>query len=65
MLVLGRNEGQKVMLTLPSGEVIAVSVVAVRGKKARLGFESPKNVSIDREEVFEARKKDGPEHCNS
>lgn len=47
MLVLSRKVGEKIVL----GNNIAVTVVAVRGKVVRLGFEAPPNVIIRRQEI--------------
>ena len=52
MLVLSRKKGESVMI---DGGII-VTVVEVRGDKVRLGFEAPREVTIDRKEVFEKKK---------
>lgn len=40
------------------GEHIIVTVVDVRGDKARLGIQAPKEIPIHRQEVYEAIKKE-------
>lgn len=53
MLVLTRDEGEKVIITC--GETtIVVCAVQIKGDQVRLGFEAPKHVTIHREEVFNA-----------
>lgn len=54
MLVLSRNPGEKVIIVTPSGEEITVCVVEVRGDRARMGFEAPREYAIHREEVMQA-----------
>ena len=50
MLVLSRKQDEKIMI----GDSITVMVVAIQGDKVRLGIEAPKDVSINREEVYQA-----------
>ncbi len=51
MLVLMREQGQRIMV----GDNIVVTVVEIRGDKVRLGFDAPKEVDVDREEVRVAK----------
>lgn len=53
MLVLTRDEGEKVIITC-GGTTIVVCAVAIRGDQVRLGFEAPQHVTIHREEVANA-----------
>lgn len=57
MLVLSRKTGEKIRI----GDNIIVTVVDVQGDKVRLGIEAPKDVSVHRNEVYEAiqREKQG------
>lgn len=55
MLVLSRHIGQRCRLTVPgawmkNGEPLVVDVMlaSIRGSKARLGFEAPRDVEIER-----------------
>lgn len=41
---------------IPAGTLIVVTVVDIRGDRVRLGFEAPKPIPIDRDEVREAKK---------
>ena len=53
MLVLSRKKNESIII----GENIVVTVVEVRGDKVRLGFDAPKEVSVHRQEVYEAIKR--------
>lgn len=46
MLVLSRRVGESVVI----GDNIVVTVLAVRGKQVRVGFEAPRGVVIRRQE---------------
>lgn len=46
-LVLSRKKGERVF----AGDVV-VTLVEIRGDKARLCFEAPKDIAIHREEVW-------------
>jgi carbon storage regulator len=50
MLVLSRKRDEKIVI----GENIVVTVVEIRGDKVRLGVEAPKEVSVHRQEVWDA-----------
>ena len=50
MLVLSRKRDEKIVI----GENIIVTVVEIRGDKVRLGVEAPKEVSVHRQEVWDA-----------
>ena len=45
MLVLTRNRDEKIMI----GDNIIITIVEIRGDKARIGIEAPKEVSVHRE----------------
>lgn len=51
MLVLSRHEGQEVVMTLPDGRRIVVTVTAITGETVKMGFTAPKDVQIYRREV--------------
>lgn len=56
MLVLDRYERQEVVLTMSDGRIIRVVYLGMdRYGKARLGFEAPLDVAIDRAEVLRKR----------
>jgi len=53
MLVLTRKVGEEIVL----GDHIHIKVLAIRGgDKVRIGISAPKEVVVDRQEVYEARK---------
>ncbi len=53
MLVLSRKQDEKIII----GDNISLMVISIQGDKVRLGIEAPKNVSIHRQEVYEAIKR--------
>lgn len=55
MLVLSRNEDESLRI----GDDITVKILRVKGTKVRLGITAPRDVSVHREEVYEAIKRDG------
>ncbi len=56
MLVLSRTEGQTIVI---DGR-IRVTIVAILGTKIRVGVDAPRDVVVDREEIWE-RKRNDPE----
>ena len=50
MLVLLRKRNESIIIS----DDITVTVVEVKGDKVRLGITAPKEVSVHREEVYEA-----------
>lgn len=54
MLVLSRKKNESIVIN----ENIVITVVEVRGDKVRLGIQAPRDVSIHRNEVYEAMKRD-------
>lgn len=48
MLILGRKQGERVMI----GDDIIVQVCVIDGRNVRLGFEAPPNVEVHREEIY-------------
>lgn len=54
MLVLSRKRGEKVVIVTPGGEEITISVIEIRGDRARMGFDAPKDHAIHRDEVMQA-----------
>jgi carbon storage regulator CsrA len=53
LLLLTRREGERVIVTVPGHGQIVVKLVAVEGRKARLGFVAPKGTEVWREELLE------------
>lgn len=54
MLVLSRHRDESIMI----GDHIVVTVVDVRGDKVRLGIAAPRDVSVHRQEIYEAIKRE-------
>jgi len=54
MLVLTRKKDEKIVI----GDSITLMVIEIRGDKVRLGIDAPRDISVHREEVYEAIKKD-------
>ena len=55
MLVLSRHRNESIMI----GDDIVITVVDIRGDKVRLGIEAPQNVTVHRQEVYDAIHKNG------
>ena len=50
MLVLSRQKNESIVI----GDDIFITIVDVRGDKVRLGITAPKEVTVHRNEVYEA-----------
>lgn len=63
MLVLSRKKDEKIII----GDKIAIMVVDIQGDKVRLGIEAPREVTVHREEVYQAiqKKQSEPVPANS
>lgn len=48
MLILTRKGGESIVI----GGNITVVVIAVKGKQVRLGIDAPKDIPVNREEVY-------------
>lgn len=48
MLVLTRRTGE----TIRIGDTVAVTLLEVKGNQARIGIEAPREIVVDREEVY-------------
>ena len=53
MLVLSRKKDEKIII----GDKISIMVVDIQGDKVRLGIEAPREVTVHREEVYQAIQK--------
>ena len=54
MLVLSRKKNESIVIN----NDITIVVVEIRGDKVRLGIDAPRDVSVHREEVYEAIKRE-------
>jgi carbon storage regulator len=61
MLVLSRKKNESIVIN----NDITIVVVEIRGDKVRLGVEAPKNVSVHRQEVYDAINRKLPSHGHS
>jgi carbon storage regulator len=61
VLILTRKVGETVMI----GDSITVTVLRVKGNQVRLGVNAPKNVSVQREEIFHRIKRENSESTSS
>ena len=50
MLVLSRQRDESIII----GDNVVVTIVDVRGDKVKLGIDAPREVSVHRQEVYEA-----------
>jgi carbon storage regulator len=55
MLILSRNPSQEIVI----GNNIVVRVVQVRGNRVKLAVEAPKDVRVNRREIYDALKQEG------
>ena len=54
MLVLSRQPDEKIII----GDNIVITIIEVRGDKVRIGIDAPKEVTVHREEIYEAIKRE-------
>jgi carbon storage regulator len=54
MLILTRRAGESLRI----GDDVEVTVMAVNGAQVRIGIRAPINVTVDREEVAERKRKE-------
>lgn len=55
MLVISRRKDEGIVI----GDDIRLTIVEVRGGRVRIGIDAPKEISVNREEVHDAIKRDG------
>jgi carbon storage regulator len=56
MLCLTRHPKESIII---DGDIV-VTILEVRGNKVRLGIQAPRNVTVNRLEVEDAIRRDGP-----
>jgi len=54
MLVLSRQRDESIII----GDNIVITIVDIRGDKVRLGIQAPTEISVHRQEVYEAIQRD-------
>ena len=52
MLVLARKPNQSIMI----GDDIEIRIVDVKGDQVKIGITAPKNIRVDRKEIYEVIK---------
>lgn len=57
MLILSRKKNEAIKI----GNEVTITVVEIRGDKVRLGIEAPSNVSVHRQEIYDAIQRNGSE----
>jgi len=57
MLVLTRKIGESIRI----GDNIVIKIVDLDGRHVKLGIEAPKNVSVNREEIYDRIQKENHE----
>ena len=53
MLVLTRRVGESILIELPSGEQVSVTMLGIKGNQVRIGTDAPDDIKILREELLE------------
>lgn len=54
MLILTRRVGETMMV----GDDVTVTILGVKGNQVRLGVNAPKDVSVQREEIYQRIQKE-------
>jgi carbon storage regulator len=54
MLILTRRVGESIVIELPTGDPIKVTVLGVKGNQVRIGTGAPDDIKILREELCES-----------
>ena len=49
MLILTRRVGEKIVI----GENVTVTVLSVKGNQVRIGIDAPRDVMVNREEIYQ------------
>jgi len=57
MLVLSRMKNESIVI---GNGTVTITIVDIRGDKVRIGVEAPRDVSVHRQEVFNAIKNGQP-----
>lgn len=54
MLVLSRHESEKIRI----GRDVVITVVRVGGDKVRIGIDAPRDMPVDREEIYQSKERE-------
>lgn len=61
MLVLSRQRGETIII----GDDIEITLIDIRGDKARIGISAPKNLSVHRKEIYDIIKRELENESNA
>jgi len=53
MLILTRRPGETLIIELPTGELVEVTVLGIKGNQIKIGIDAPADIAIVREELLE------------
>ena len=56
ILVVTRRPGEAIVIELPTGELIEVVVLSIKGNQVKLGTDAPKHLPVMREELLEVEQ---------
>jgi|HubBroStandDraft_4_1064222.scaffolds.fasta_scaffold158703_3 carbon storage regulator len=56
MLILTRRVTEEIRV----GDDIVIAVLGISGNSVRIGVEAPKHVAVDRQEVYERKRRESP-----
>ena len=54
MLVISRQSDETIII----GDNIRITIVEVRGDKVRIGIDAPRDVTVHRQEIYDAIRRD-------
>lgn len=54
MLILTRRPGERLMI----GDHVVITVIGHKGDQVRLGIEAPRDIPVQREEIFQRMKRE-------
>jgi carbon storage regulator len=52
MLVITRRPGESILIELPTGELVEVTVLGIKGNHVKIGTNAPDDMAIVREELL-------------
>lgn len=61
MLVLSRQKDESIVI----GDDIVITIVDVRGDKVRLGINAPREISVHRQEIYDAIQREKKEKAEN